>query len=89
MGNNKNNMKKIKRALVSVFNKKNLIPLLKALSKHNIEIISSGGTYREIKKLGFKSLEISKYTSFPEILDGRLKTLHPLFRFMVDVSILY
>ena len=70
-------MKKIKTALISVYNKKNLGLLLKNLSKHKIKIISSGGTYKEIKKLGYKCLEISKYTDSNEILDGRVKTLHP------------
>ena len=70
-------MKKIKRALISVSDKKNLKDLLKVLTKHNIELVSSGGTYKEIKKLKFKCLEISEYTGFPEMLDGRVKTLHP------------
>jgi phosphoribosylaminoimidazolecarboxamide formyltransferase/IMP cyclohydrolase len=70
-------MKKIKKALISVSDKKNLKLLLKILTKHKIELVSSGGTYKEIKKLGFKCLEISEYTNSPEILDGRVKTLHP------------
>ena len=70
-------MKKIKKALISVSDKKNLYLLLKNISKFKIQLISSGGTFKEIKKLGFKCLEVSKYTGFPEILDGRVKTLHP------------
>ena len=70
-------MKKIKKALISVSDKKNLKKLLKILAKNKIEIISSGGTYKEIKKLKFKCLEISDYTGSPEILGGRVKTLHP------------
>ena len=70
-------MKKIKRALISVSDKKNLRNLLKTLKKFNIEIISSGGTFKEIKRLKFKCIEVSDYTNFPEILGGRLKTLHP------------
>ena len=70
-------MKKIKKAIVSVSDKKNLKFLLKTLSKHKIEIISSGGTFKEIKKLGFKCLEVSKFTGSKEILSGRVKTLHP------------
>ena len=70
-------MKKIKRALISISDKKDLKPLLNILKKNDVEIISSGGTYREIKKLKFKCTEISKYTGSPEILDGRVKTLHP------------
>jgi len=70
-------MKKIKKALISVSDKKNLKDLLKVLTKYKIELISSGGTYKEIKKLKFKCLEVSEYTGCPEILDGRVKTLHP------------
>ena len=77
MGNYKDLMKKIKKALISVSDKKNLKNLLKVLTKHKVELISSGGTYKEIKKLKFKCLEVSEYTGFPEILGGRVKTLHP------------
>ena len=70
-------MKKIKTALISVSNKENLKPLLKILKKNNIKIISSGGTFKEIKKLKFKSIEVSDFTNFKEILGGRVKTLHP------------
>ena len=61
-------MKKIKRALISVSDKKNLKDLLKILTKYKIELISSGGTYKEIKKLKFKCLEVSEYTGSSEIL---------------------
>ena len=70
-------MKKIKTALISVSDKKNLKPLLTSLKKNNIKIISSGGTYKEIKKLKFQCLEVSEFTDSPEILEGRVKTLHP------------
>ena len=70
-------MKKIKKALISVSDKKNLGSLLKVLAKYKIELISSGGTYKEIKRLKFKCLEVSEYTGSPEILGGRVKTLHP------------
>jgi len=70
-------MNKIKKVLISVSDKKDLKPLLKVLAKYKIELISSGGTYKEIKKLKFKCLEVSEYTGFPEILGGRVKTLHP------------
>ena len=70
-------MKKIKRALISVSNKDNLKNLLFTLKKLHIEIISSGGTYKEIKKLGFNCIDVSSYTNSPEILEGRVKTLHP------------
>jgi len=70
-------MKKIKNALISVSNKEKLIPLLKTLTKYKIRFISSGGTYKKIKKLKYKCTEVSEYTNFPEILNGRVKTLHP------------
>ena len=69
--------KKIKTALISVSDKKNLKPLLNILKKNKIKIISSGGTHKEIKRLKFKCLEVSKFTNSPEILEGRVKTLHP------------
>ena len=68
---------KVKNALISVSNKENLISLLKIFRKFDINIISSGGTYNSIKKLGYKCTELSKYTGFKEMLDGRVKTLHP------------
>ena len=68
---------KIKNALVSLSDKDNIIPLLQVFKKYNIKIISSGGTYKIIKKLGYNCIELSKYTGFKEMLDGRVKTLHP------------
>ncbi len=68
---------KIKNALISVSDKEDLVSLLKTLKKYNIRIISSGGTYKSIIKLGYNCTEISKYTGFKEMLDGRVKTLHP------------
>ena len=68
---------KVKNALISVSNKENLVSLLKTLKKFKINIISSGGTYTSIKKLGYKCTELSKYTGFEEMLDGRVKTLQP------------
>tara|TARA_B100001093_G_scaffold470383_1_gene491826 strand:+ start:426 stop:1961 length:1536 start_codon:yes stop_codon:yes gene_type:complete len=70
-------MKKIKTALISVSDKKNLSPLLKVLKKNKVKIISSGGTFREIEKLKFNCIEVSEFTNSPEILEGRVKTLHP------------
>ena len=61
-------MKKIKTALISVSDKINLKPLLKVLTKNKVKIISSGGTFKEIKKLKFKCLEVSEFTNSPEIL---------------------
>jgi len=70
-------MNKIKTALISVSDKKNLKPVLEILKKNKVKIISSGGTYKEIKKLKFKCTEVSEFTNSPEILEGRVKTLHP------------
>ena len=70
-------MKKIKTAIISISDKKNLRPLLSVLKKNNIKIISSGGTFKEIKKLKFKCLKVSEFTNSPEVLEGRVKTLHP------------
>ena len=70
-------IKKIKSALISVSDKSNLKILLQELKKHNIKLISSGGTFKAIKKLKFKCLEVSNFTGSNEILDGRVKTLHP------------
>ena len=73
----KNIMKKIKTALVSVSDKSNLKPLLQELKRNRIKIISSGGTYKEIKRLKFQCLEVSEFTGSRETLNGRVKTLHP------------
>ncbi len=75
MGDLKN--MKIKNALISVSDKKKLNDILKILKKYKIRLISSGGTYKKIKSLGYDCIEVSNYTNFPEILDGRVKTLHP------------
>ena len=69
--------RKIKRALISVSDKSELFKILPILKKFKIEILSSGGTYKYIKKSGFRCIEISDFTGFQEILDGRVKTLHP------------
>jgi len=70
-------MNKIKTALISVSDKKNIKSILELLKKNKVKIISSGGTYKEIKKLKFKCIEVSEFTNFHEILEGRVKTLHP------------
>ena len=78
-------LQKIKTALISVSDKSNLLPVLKVLKKNNIKIISSGGTYKAIQKLGYSTTEISIYTGSNEMLDGRVKTLHP----KIHAGILY
>lgn len=67
----------IQRALISVFDKTGLIPFAKTLADREIEIISTGGTARALKEAGIATVELSDYTGFPEMLDGRVKTLHP------------
>ena len=68
---------KMKNALISLSDKSGIEKILKTLKKFDINIISSGGTYKEIRRLGYKCYEISKYTKFNEMLNGRVKTLHP------------
>ena len=70
-------MKKIRSALISVSDKSNLKPLLQILKKNNVKLISSGGTFKSIKKLKFDCMEVSEFTGSSEILNGRIKTLHP------------
>ena len=67
----------MKRAIVSVSNKDGLEELAAALVSAGIEIISTGRTFRFLTDLSFPVIEISEYTSFPEMMDGRVKTLHP------------
>jgi phosphoribosylaminoimidazolecarboxamide formyltransferase/IMP cyclohydrolase len=70
-------MLKIKRALISVSDKTGLDGLVKALHKSGVEILSTGGTAKMIRSFGVPAKDISEYTGFPEMLDGRVKTLHP------------
>jgi len=70
-------MKTIKRALVSVSNKTGLVEFARRLSQHSIEIISTGGTAKTLKEAGLDVRDVSDLTGFPEILGGRVKTLHP------------
>jgi len=67
----------VKRAIVSVYNKTGLEKLIPCLTKHNIEIISSGGTAKAIRSMGYKCTDISSYTGYPESPDGLVKTLQP------------
>jgi len=68
---------KIKRAIISVSDKTGIVDFAKELKNLGIEIISTGGTARILKENGIDVTEISEYTGFPEIMDGRVKTLHP------------
>src|ERR1017187_5795742 len=70
-------MPKIRRALLSVSDKTGLVPFARALATAGVELISTGGTARALRDSGLQAMEISDYTGFPEMLDGRVKTLHP------------
>ena len=78
-------MNKTRHALISVFDKKNLFSVCQTLIKYNIILISTGSTAKEIKKKGLSCKLLSDLIKFPEILDGRVKTLHP----KVHASLLY
>ena len=70
-------MAKIKRALISVTDKTGVAEFAKALHEMGVEIISTGGTARVIREAGVPVTDVSEVTGFPEMLDGRVKTLHP------------
>lgn len=67
----------IKRALLSVFDKTGIVDLAKQLHERGVALLSTGGTYRAIQEAGLPVIEVSDYTGFPEMMDGRVKTLHP------------
>src|SRR3989344_9699647 len=69
--------KKISSALISVFNKDGLDEIVKLLAKHNVKIISTGGTAEFIRKLGIKVTLVEEVTDYPSLFEGRVKTLHP------------
>jgi phosphoribosylaminoimidazolecarboxamide formyltransferase/IMP cyclohydrolase len=68
---------KVKRALISVSEKKGILAFAKGLHAMGVEILSTGGTARQLREAGIPVKEVSEHTGFPEILDGRVKTLHP------------
>ena len=70
-------MAKIQRALLSVSDKTGLVPLAQALIQAGVELISTGGTAKALREAGLKVMDLSAYTGFPEMMDGRVKTLHP------------
>lgn len=70
-------MRKVKRALISVSDKSGVVELARALADLNVEILSTGGTARTLRENGIEIVDVSDYTGFPEMLDGRVKTLHP------------
>src|SRR4029077_8338788 len=70
-------MAKIQRALLSVSDKSGLLPFAKILADAGVELISTGGTAKALREAGLAVTDLSSYTGFPEMLDGRVKTLHP------------
>jgi len=70
-------MVKIKRALISVSDKIGILDLARELDKCGVEILSTGGTAKMLRENSIPVKEVSSYTGFPEMLDGRVKTLHP------------
>ena len=67
----------LRRALLSVSDKRGIVEFAAALARHGIELLSTGGTYRRLVDAGLRVTEVSAHTGFPEIMDGRVKTLHP------------
>lgn len=70
-------MAKIRRAVISVSNKKGVVELAKELNTMGVELLSTGGTAKALRDAGIPVKDVSDYTGFPEMLDGRVKTLHP------------
>ena len=70
-------MARIRRAVVSVSDKKGVVEFVKALVVMEVEILSTGGTAKTLRSHGVKVIDVSEYTRFPEMMDGRVKTLHP------------
>src|SRR4051812_1310353 len=70
-------IRKISRALLSVSDKTGLVDFARSLAGHGIELISTGGTRKALADAGLKVLDVSELTGFPEMMDGRVKTLHP------------
>src|SRR5512136_2252525 len=70
-------MERIKRALLSVSDKTGLVPLAQTLAAAGVELLSTGGTAKALREAGLQVTDLSAYTGFPEMLDGRVKTLHP------------
>ncbi|MFW2368193.1 MAG: IMP cyclohydrolase [Desulforhopalus sp.] len=70
-------MKKIERALISLTDKSGIEGFAEELGKLGIELLSTGGTAKKLREAGLKVMDVSEFTGFPEMLDGRVKTLHP------------
>ncbi|MGH6995901.1 MAG: bifunctional phosphoribosylaminoimidazolecarboxamide formyltransferase/IMP cyclohydrolase, partial [Stellaceae bacterium] len=70
-------LRPVRRALISVSDKAGLIPFAQALARHKAALVSTGGTAKALTDAGLAVEEVASVTKFPELLDGRLKTLHP------------
>ncbi|MEI8152907.1 MAG: bifunctional phosphoribosylaminoimidazolecarboxamide formyltransferase/IMP cyclohydrolase, partial [Hyphomicrobiales bacterium] len=70
-------LRRITRALISVSDKSGLIEFARGLVSHGVELVSTGGTAKSIKDAGIAVMDVSELTGFPEMMDGRVKTLHP------------
>jgi phosphoribosylaminoimidazolecarboxamide formyltransferase/IMP cyclohydrolase len=70
-------MGKIQRAIISLSDKSGIVQFAKDLQAFGVEILSTGGTAKTLRESGLKIMDVSEYTGFPEMLDGRVKTLHP------------
>ena len=68
---------KVQRALISVSDKTGIVDFARALDSFGVEILSTGGTFKLLQENGIAAVEVSDYTGFPEMMDGRVKTLHP------------
>ncbi len=77
MNSDSSNVRPIKRAILSVSDKTNLVELARALHEHGTELLSTGGTAKALKEAGIPVKDVSDYTGFPEMMGGRVKTLHP------------
>lgn len=75
--NREERLLKVRHALISVSDKQGIVELAKALGQFGVEIISTGGTFQALKEGGVAVKSVTEVTGFPEILDGRVKTLHP------------
>src|SRR4029450_3827362 len=76
-GSRTDHLRRISRALLSVSDKTGLVDFARALAARGIELVSTGGTRRALTEAGLKVLDVSDITGFPEMMDGRVKTLHP------------
>ena len=68
---------KVERAILSVSDKTGLVDLAKCLESYGVELLSTGGTAKAMRDAGVKVMDVSEYTGAPEMMDGRVKTLHP------------